>query len=105
VVTPDSPAIVGELLTLYGTGFGATSPARPEGLAVPAMPPYLVVDPVTVQVGTGVFTPDSAFAAPGQVGLDLVQFRLDSSAPSGTSASLNATVNGIASNTLLLPIK
>jgi uncharacterized protein (TIGR03437 family) len=105
LVTPDAPAIIGELLTLYGTGFGATSPARPEGLAVPATPPYLVVDPVTVQVGAGVFTPDSAFAAPGQVGLDLVQFRLDSSAPSGASASLNAAVNGIASNTLLLPIK
>jgi uncharacterized protein (TIGR03437 family) len=105
LVTPDSPATIGELLTLYGTGFGPTAPVRPEGFALPATPPYVVLDPVTVQVGTGAFTPESAFAAPGQVGLDLVQFRLDSSAPSGTSASLYLNINGIDSNTLLLPIQ
>jgi len=105
MVTPDSPAHIGELLTLYGTGFGPTAPVRPEGLALPPTPPYLVLDPVTVQVGNGVFTPESAFAAPGQVGLDLVQFRLDSSAPSGTAASLHLNINGIDSNTLLLPVQ
>jgi uncharacterized protein (TIGR03437 family) len=105
LVTPDAPARTGELLTLYGTGFGPTAPPRPEGFAVPLTPPYLIVDPVVVHVGDSVFTPDNAFAAPGQVGLDLVQFRLDSSAPSGTAASLRLTINGVDSNTLPLPIQ
>lgn len=105
LVTPASPAQRSELLTLYGTGFGPTNPVRPEGLAVPATPPYLIVDPVTVQVGSSIFTPQSAFAAPGQVGLDLVQFQLDSSAPSGSAIPLYVTVNGVNSNTLSLAIQ
>jgi uncharacterized protein (TIGR03437 family) len=56
-------------------------------------------------VGTSIFTPQSAFAAPGQVGVDLVQFQLDSSAPSGSAVPLFLTVNGVNSNTLSLPIQ
>lgn len=105
LVTLQAPAQVGELLTLYGTGFGPTDPPRLEGIALPATPQYAISDPVTIQVGGSVFTPESTFAAPGQVGLDLVQFRLDSSAPSGTAAPLYLTVNGVNSNTLSLPIQ
>ena len=105
LVTPESPAQRSEVLTLYGTGLGPTNPARPEGIGVPATPPYLMQDPVTVQVGSSIFTPQSAFAAPGQVGLDLVQFQLDSSAPSGNAVPLYLTVNGVSSNTLALAIQ
>jgi len=105
LVTAAAPAQQGELLTAYGTGFGPTDPARPDGFAVPLTPPYLAVDPVTVQVGASVFTPVSSFAAPGQVGLDLVQFKLDSTAPSGAAIPLYVTVNGINSNTLPMPIQ
>jgi uncharacterized protein (TIGR03437 family) len=75
------------------------------GVAVPLLPPYPVLDPVTVQVGASVFTPDNAYAAPGQVGLDIVQFRLDSSVPSGAAAALTLTVNGVVSNSLPLPVQ
>jgi uncharacterized protein (TIGR03437 family) len=105
LVTATAPARQGELLTAYGTGFGPTDHVRPEGIAVPATPPYLILDPVKVQVGGAVFTPESAFAAPGQVGLDLVQFRLDSSAPSGVAIPVHVTVNGVNSGTLPLPIQ
>jgi uncharacterized protein (TIGR03437 family) len=105
LVTTTAPAKQGELLTAYGTGFGPTNNVRPFGIAVPLTPPYLILDPVTIQVGDGVFTPESAFAAPGQVGLDLMQFRLDSSAPAGAAIPLYVTVNGVNSNTLPLPIQ
>ena len=104
LVTPTSPAQKGELLTAYTTGLGPTDHPRPEGLPVPASPPYVVLDPVSVQVGTGVLAAENAFAAPGQVGLDLVQFRLDSSTPSGI-ATIVVKVNGVASNTLNLPVQ
>jgi uncharacterized protein (TIGR03437 family) len=105
LVTLDAPAKIGELLTVYGTGFGPTAPVRPQGIAVPLLPPYLVVDPVTVQVGSSIFTPKSAFAEPGAVGVDMVQFQLDSSVPSGNANLLFLTVNGVSSNTLALPVQ
>jgi uncharacterized protein (TIGR03437 family) len=105
LVTNTSPARKGELLTAYGTGFGPTDHARPEGLALPLSPPYLILEPVTMQVGDSVVIPQSAFAAPGQIGLDVVQFRLDSSAPSGAAARLYLTIDGVNSNTLNLPIE
>jgi uncharacterized protein (TIGR03437 family) len=105
LVTAAAPAQRGELLTAYGTGFGPTNIPRPEGIAVPPTPPYLISDPVSIQVGTVVFTPVSAFAAPGQVGLDVVQLQLDNTAPSGSAIPVYVTVNGVNSNTLPLPIQ
>jgi len=105
LVTPQFPAQKGELLTAYATGFGPTAPVRPNGYAVPATPAYQLLDPITLQVGSVQYTPQNAFAAPGQVGLDLVQFRLDSSAPSGSTIAVYFTVNGVNSNTLNLPIQ
>jgi len=104
-VTAAAPARQGELLTAYGTGFGPTDHVRPEAVAVPATPPYRVLDPVTIQVGASVFTAESAFAAPGRIGVDIVQFRLDSTAPSGAAIPIYLTVNGVSSNTLPLPIQ
>jgi len=105
LVTPDAPAIIGELLTVYGTGFGPTTPTRPFGFPVPATPPYPVVDPVSAQVGTSTLTVESAYALPGSIGVDAVQFRLDSTVPSGANASFLLVVNGVNSNTLLLPVQ
>jgi uncharacterized protein (TIGR03437 family) len=105
LVTPASPASGGELIGLYGTGFGATSPARPEGFAVPANPPYVVLDAVTVSVGSASVAPENAFAAPERVGIDIVQFRLPSDAPSAANVSLQVRVNGVGSNSVVLPVK
>jgi uncharacterized protein (TIGR03437 family) len=104
-VTAAAPAREGELLTAYGTGLGPTDHVRPETAAVPSAPVYRILDPVTIQVGSSVYTAESAFAAPGHAGIDLVQFRLDSSAPSGAAIPLYLTVNGVSSNTLPLPIQ
>ena len=105
LVSPDSPAKRDELLTVYGTGFGPTDHPRPEGFAVPLGPPYVVVDPVTVLVGTATLTPEAAFAAPARIGVDLVQFRLDGSVAGGGNASLHLRIKGVDSNTLLLPVQ
>jgi uncharacterized protein (TIGR03437 family) len=104
-VSIDAPARRGELLTVYATGLGPVDHLRPEGFAVPQSPPYLVMDGVNVQVGDAVFTAESAFAAPGRLGIDAVQFRLGDGAPSATNATLHLTINGQDSNTLLFPIQ
>lgn len=105
-VTLDAPVQQGETITLFGTGFGPTAPARPFGFAVPASPSYVLTDAVTVQVGSAAaVTPSAAFAVAGTVSVDAVQFVLGSDAPSGTNAQLTITVNGQTSNTVLLPIQ
>jgi len=104
-VTADSPARRGELLTVYGTGFGPTDPMRPVGFAVPQTPPFALLDTASVLVGDAVLTAENAFAAPGIVAVDAVQFRLSDGAPSGTNAPLRVSVNGQQSNTVLLPVQ
>ena len=103
LVTADAPALPGELLTVYGTGFGPAERARPEGFPIPPTPAYSMVDGVTVQVGEAAIPADKAFAVVGRCGIDAVQFRLDGSV-TGT-ATLRVTVNGVDSNTLLLPVR
>ena len=105
LVTTDSPAQRGELLTLYGTGFGPTNPARPEGLAIPTSPSFQLVDGATVQVGDANIQVEKAYALPGAVGVDAVQFRLGDSAPSSTNAPLTVSIGSQVSNSGLLPVQ
>ncbi len=100
-----SPAKVGELVTAYGTGFGPTGQPRPAGFAVPPQPQFSLTDTVSVTVGDGSLAAEAAFAAPGLVGIDAVQFRVSDNSLSGTNASLRITVNGQDSNTVLLPVQ
>ena len=102
-VTSDAPARPGELLTVYGTGFGPAERPRPEGFPIPQTPSYNILDAVTLQVGTLSITAENAFAAVGRCGVDAVQFRLDGSV-TGT-VTLRVTVNGVDSNTLMLPVQ
>ena len=104
-VTTGSPAMKGELLTVYGTGFGPADHKRPQGFPIPSDPQYLLLDPATVSVGDAAITVENAFAAPGQIGIDAVQFRLGDSAPTGTNANFKVTINGQDSNTVLLPVQ
>jgi len=105
MVTEASPAKAGELITVYGTGFGPTAPERPEGLPVPSSPVFVATDPITVQVGAANFTAQSAYALPGAVAIDAVQFVLASGAPSGGDFQLTVTIFDTVSNTVLLPIQ
>src|SRR5262245_5270269 len=102
-VTADTPARPGELLTVYGTGFGPTERARPAGFPIPQSVSYSMVDGVTVQAGDVTITAEKAFAVAGRCSIDAVQFRL-TSAVTGT-ATLRVSVNGTDSNTLLLAVQ
>lgn len=105
LVTPATPATVGELLTAYGTGFGPTTQPRLLAMPLPSDPAYNIVDSVTMGVNGSVFPAEKAYAAAGQIGLDMVQFRLDSSTPAASEISLTVWVNGVQGNSLLLPVQ
>jgi uncharacterized protein (TIGR03437 family) len=101
-ITVGSPAQQGETIMIYGTGFGPTTPARPEGLAVASSPVVALTDPISVQVGGAQCAVQNAFAVPGTIGIDAVQCTL----PTGmTDGTLSVTVNGQQSNTVTLPMQ
>jgi uncharacterized protein (TIGR03437 family) len=104
LVAPDSPALQGELLSLFVTGLGPLSPARLDGLAIPNTPVFNALDPVTVLVGGVALPAEAAFASPGRVAVDEVQFRLTANTPSSTTAQLQIQVGQHTSNSAPLPI-
>jgi len=101
-ITADSPAQQGEIIMIYGTGFGPTTPARPEGLPVASSPAVSITDPISVQVGGAQCAVQNAYSVPGAIGVDAVQCTLGTGMTDGT---LMVTINGQQSNTVVLPLQ
>jgi len=79
-----TPAKPGETITLYGTGFGQTSPAVPDGMLVPNALPLITLPTVTIG-GTS-----ATVAFGGLVGAGLYQ--LNVTVPAGTPDGDTAVV-------------
>lgn len=104
LVNQQSPARKGEILTLYGTGFGPYDRAPLAGFAVPEGPRYRLEAPVAIVAGESEWQPLESFAAPGRIGIDAVRFRVPADAPSGT-LELKVRVQDAESNTVLLQVE
>jgi uncharacterized protein (TIGR03437 family) len=85
VVAGASPANPGDVVALYGTGFGAVSPAVPVGQLATAT--ASLANPITVTIGgTAVPASDIQYAglSPGSIsGLYQINVRIPAGAPSG----------------------
>jgi uncharacterized protein (TIGR03437 family) len=93
-----APAKPGDVIILWGTGFGPTNPLAPVGVQVPADRTYLTALPVTVTVG-GVAAPVFGTAlAPGFAALYQVAIQIPASVPDG-DLQVVATINGSQSPT------
>ena len=88
-----SPAKPGDVIILWGTGFGPTSPSAPVGVGVPSDKTYATANPVTVTVGGIPGQVYGAALAPGFAGLYQVAIQIPPSAPDGDLAVV-ATVSG-----------
>jgi uncharacterized protein (TIGR03437 family) len=104
-VTPDSPAVQGETITVYGTGFGPYVGTAPDGFALPQGPNFLLVDPVDIVAGSMDLQPTYAGAATQKVGVNAVSFTIDPALPTGTNVPLKVRINGHESNTVILPLQ
>jgi uncharacterized protein (TIGR03437 family) len=103
-VTADNPALPGESINLFGSGFGITSPAVATNVGAPADEPLArVVNPVSVTVDGNAAVIGYAGLAPGGIGLYEVTFTVP---PGVNPGSLNVIVsqNGVNSNAALLPV-
>jgi uncharacterized protein (TIGR03437 family) len=89
LVTYDQPAAPGEIVTMYGTGFGAVSPAQADGVPAALNPLALVTPPITISGGSApnnvLITPSYLGLAPGFVGLYQLNFQIPSDLPVSTS--------------------
>jgi uncharacterized protein (TIGR03437 family) len=105
LVTFDSPAIHGEQISIYGTGFGPYSTTIVDGFFVPATPVTNVSDPVMMNVGAVTKKPDFTGAAPGMVGMTVMQMTITDDLPTGTTVNLQVMVNSKLSTTVVLPLQ
>jgi uncharacterized protein (TIGR03437 family) len=105
MVTFAAPAIHGETISIYGTGFGPYVTTIVDGFFVPATPQVSLSDSVMLNIGQIVKAPDFAGAAPGMVGMTLVQMKITDDIPSGTTVNLSMTVNSKPSATVVLPLQ
>ena len=105
LITPTSPAVQGEPITLYLVGMGATDPTVASGVASPS-PPASVTVPPTVTIGGEQATILFAGLTPGAVGL----YQINVTVPSGLTSGPQPVVitqGGVAANTVTptLPVK
>jgi len=100
LIRPDNRARANEILLVYCTGLGQTTPALTTGRGALGISR---TQPVTVTVDDQPATVVYSIASPGFVGLYQVAFQLPAGLRTGTS-QLKITENGVASNAVPLPV-
>ena len=105
LITPDSPAIHGETISIYGTGFGPYTNKIIDGFTFPSPSDCDLLDPIQVKAGDQSITPVWAGGAPGSVGVVITRIRITDDLPTTATVDLNVNVNGKLSNTVLLPLE
>ena len=103
-VTQDSPASAGETISILGTGFGPYNGQVIDGFFPPAPPPSLM-DSVAISTADQSLVPTWTGAAPGYTGVASTMFQVPNGLPSGAAVPLTVTINGAASNTVMLPVQ
>lgn len=101
---PTVPAMPGETIVLWGSGFGPTTPATPQGVPVPATGAFLS-GPVTVTLN-GQAVPvylNAAALASGSAGVYQVGITIPISLTNG-SYPLVTTIGGLSSSPLMLTV-
>jgi uncharacterized protein (TIGR03437 family) len=95
-----TPAKPGEVILLYGTGFGPTSPAIPNGRLLTGAPS--LTNAVTVRIGGVDVTP--SFAGLSATGLYQINVQVPSSTPNG-DVPVVATIGGVSSPSAFITVQ
>jgi uncharacterized protein (TIGR03437 family) len=103
--TTTVPAAPGDVIILWGTGFGPTSPSAPVGQETPSTTTYNTATTVSVTVGGKPATVYGAALAPGYAGLYQIAIQIPASLANGDYPVV-ATIDGISSpSTTLLTVQ
>lgn len=103
------PAKVGDYITIYGIGFGQTTPAAVTGAAATASPLQAMNSAIVTFGGAFEGTATSVPAAfagltPSAVGLYQVNVQIPAGVPVGPAVAITLTVNGVVGNYVYLAI-
>jgi uncharacterized protein (TIGR03437 family) len=103
-VTADQPPQPGEVITVLATGAGPYDRMVPEGFALPAGSAVRLVDPIELVSGETVWAPVEALASEASIGVNAIRFQLpEGILPVDGYIPFKVRVNGVESNTVLLP--
>ncbi len=105
LVTFSSPALQGEQITIYGTGFGPYDQPAVDGFPAAQGQTFNLLDPVVLNTDVGPVQPDWSGAAAGMVGVAVVELTIGSPLPTATNLNLTISVNGKNSTPLVLPLQ
>jgi uncharacterized protein (TIGR03437 family) len=103
VVNFQSPAALGEQVTIYATGLGPYDHPAVDGFPAAGIDPYNLLDPIAVNTDTTSLKPDWAGAAPGMVGVAQIKLTITSDMPSSSNVNLIVQVNSKVSAQVVLP--
>lgn len=99
-----TPAAPGDVLILWGTGFGATNPATLPGFVTPSDHTYSTSDPVAVTINNVPATVYGAALAPGFAGLYQIAIQVPPSLGNGDWQLLATTQDGFSSPAVTLTV-
>jgi uncharacterized protein (TIGR03437 family) len=104
-ITANAPARRGDMVSLFGTGFGPYERVVIDGFPLPASPAYPTQDPVEIWLGDRMVETSWAGGVAGQVGVATARFRLpeDLTVIDG-NVPVRLRINGRDSNTILLRV-
>jgi uncharacterized protein (TIGR03437 family) len=105
LVDASNPAKASDVVVVYCTGLGATTPTVRSGEAAPASPLARVVTPATVTIGGQPAVVHYAGLTPGFVGLYQVNVQIPSGVPPGASVPLVISQDSVPSNTVTLTVR
>ena len=104
-VTADSPAVLDEVVTILGTGFGPTNGLVFDGFPTPASANYTLRDYLQVTAGAVTVDPVWAGAVGGQVGMQSVKLQITADMLTNAMVPVTVTVNGKTSNAVNLNLQ
>jgi uncharacterized protein (TIGR03437 family) len=91
LVTPANPIHSGDVITIYATGLGSTSPEIEAGLPAPFAPLAVTTVLPDVRLGGVPLAVSYAGLAPGEVGVYQINARAPARAPQGDQVPLTLT--------------
>jgi uncharacterized protein (TIGR03437 family) len=104
LVTDSNPARLGEVILIYGTGFGGVVPIVPSGVAAPGDFLANVTATVAVQIGGRDAEVSFAGLAPGYAGLYQLNVRIPPNTSPAPNVLVVVNISGVPSNSVTIPV-